>query len=161
MDRKRDASAVPSDKAFLSQRSPLSPTKKGSHPRVLVVDDEAVIADTLAEILCRSGFASIAAYDAAEALEMALLWPPELLITDVSLPKMSGVELAITIKRVYPECKILLFTGRASAAELVYSAQRTGHAFTLLSKPVPPRDLLALVAERLGAGGSAQAAATA
>jgi CheY-like chemotaxis protein len=122
----------------------------GNFPRILVVDDESAIADTLTEILCRSGYPAIAAYDGTGALELALLSPPELLITDVVLPGMNGIELAITLKRVYPDCKVLLFSGQASTADLLTRAKCAGHSFTLLSKPVPPRDLLALVAERLG-----------
>jgi DNA-binding response OmpR family regulator len=119
-------------------------------PRILVVDDESAIADTLTEILSRSGYPAIAAYDGNGALELALLSPPELLITDVVLPGMNGIELALTVKRVYPDCKILLFSGQASTADLLTRARCAGHSFTLLTKPVPPRELLALVADRLG-----------
>jgi DNA-binding response OmpR family regulator len=116
---------------------------------VLVVDDESAIADTLTEILSRSGYAAMAAYDGNDALESALLTPPELLITDVVLPGMSGIELAITVRRIFPDCKILLFSGQASTADLLTSAKREGHHFTLLSKPVHPRDLLACVSDSL------------
>lgn len=92
----------------------LSAHSSGNRPRVLVVDDEAVIADTLAEILSLSGFPAVAAYDGNGALGAALLQPPEMLITDVALPGMNGIELAVTIKRVYPDCKILLFSGQAN-----------------------------------------------
>jgi DNA-binding response OmpR family regulator len=115
----------------------------------MVVDDESVIADTLAEILSRSGYAAITAYDGNEALETALLTPPELLITDVVLPSMSGIELAITMRRIFPDCKTLLFSGQAATTDLLASAQGEGHHFTLLNKPVHPRDLLAHVAENL------------
>jgi DNA-binding response OmpR family regulator len=118
-------------------------------PVVLVVDDESAIADTLTEILSRSGYAAIAAYDGNDALENALLTPPELLITDVVLPGMSGIELAITMRRIFPDCKILLFSGQACTADLLTSAKREGHHFTMLSKPVHPRELLAHVAESL------------
>lgn len=118
-------------------------------PVVLVVDDESAIADTLTEILSRSGYAAIAAYDGNDALENALLTPPELLITDVVLPGMSGIELAITMRRIFPDCKILLFSGQASTADLLVTAKREGHQFTLLSKPVHPKELLAHVADSL------------
>jgi DNA-binding response OmpR family regulator len=118
-------------------------------PVVLVVDDESAIADTLTEILSRSGYAAMTAYDGNDALETALLTPPEMLITDVILPGMSGVELAITVRRIFPDCKILLFSGQASTADLLTSAKNQGHHFTLLSKPVHPRELLACVAEAL------------
>jgi CheY-like chemotaxis protein len=116
---------------------------------VLVVDDESAIADTLSEILSRSGYTAVTAYDGEEALESALLMPPEMLITDVQLPGMSGIELAITVKRVFPDCKILLFSGQASTAELLASADRAGHRFALISKPVHPTDLLKRIAEGL------------
>lgn len=89
------------------------------------------------------------AYDGQEAMEIALLTPPELLITDVSMPGMSGIELAITLRRVFPDCKILLFSGDVATAGLLAVAQRAGHTFTLLSKPVHPEELLARVSESL------------
>ncbi len=121
-----------------------------NRPMVLVVDDESVIADTVVKILNLSGYAAVAAYDADEALETALIAPPSLLITDVILPGKNGIELAITIKRIYPECKTLLFSGQASTADLMTSANRAGYRFTLLNKPVPPQKLLEIVEENLG-----------
>jgi CheY-like chemotaxis protein len=118
-------------------------------PVVLVVDDESVIADTVAEILSRSGYAAMTAYDGEEALETALLTPPEMLITDVVLPGMNGIELAIKVRRIFPDCKILLFSGQAVASDLLAPAQRSGHHFHMLSKPVHPKDLLAHVSESL------------
>jgi CheY-like chemotaxis protein len=123
---------------------------KNRRPVVLVCDDESAIADTLAEILSRSGYSAMATYDGEEALETALVMPPEMLITDVQLPGMSGIELAITVKRVFPDCKILLFSGQASTSELLASANRAGHNFALLSKPVHPTDLLKRIADGLG-----------
>lgn len=122
---------------------------EGYRPVVLVVDDESVIADTLAEILTRSGYTGIAEYDGDSALETALLTPPEMLITDVVLPGMTGIELAISVRRIFPECKIILFSGQASTADLLASARANGHQFTLLNKPLHPQDLLMRVSEGL------------
>ena len=119
-------------------------------PVVLVVDDESVIADTLTEILNRSGFAAIPAYDGEGAMESALLMPPELLISDVVLPGMSGIDLAIAVKRVYPDCRIILFSGQAATSDLLASANSRGHHFSLLKKPIHPTELLARVKETLG-----------
>jgi len=118
-------------------------------PVVLVVDDESIIADTLAEILTRSGYDGIAAYDGDSALETALLRPPEMLITDVVLPGMSGIELAITVRRIFPDCKVILFSGQASTADLLAAAREEGHHFTLLNKPLHPQDLLHRISEDL------------
>lgn len=124
-------------------------TPQGHRPVVLVVDDESVIADTLAEILTRSGYQGVAEYDADSALERALLTPPEMLITDVVLPGMTGIELAISVRRIFPECKIILFSGQASTADLLANARADGHHFTLLNKPLHPQDLLQRVSEGL------------
>jgi CheY-like chemotaxis protein len=86
-------------------------------------------------------------YDGEEALETALLMPPELLITDVMLPGMSGIELAIQMRRIFPDCRVLLFSGQAATSDLLASAARDGHQFTLLTKPVYPTDLLRRVSE--------------
>jgi DNA-binding response OmpR family regulator len=121
------------------------------HPRVMVVDDESTIADTLTEIFMRSGYAAVAAYDGEGALELALLNPPELLISDVMLPGMSGIELALSIRRIYPDCKVLLFSGQAATSELLSSAARAGHRFEMLRKPVHPATFLARAKEALQA----------
>ncbi|HZP06115.1 MAG TPA: response regulator [Terracidiphilus sp.] len=142
MNGRRTSPVVPIDQVPPADTSAYRPV-------VLVVDDESAIADTLTEILSRSGYAAMAAYDGNDALETALLTPPEMLITDVVLPGMSGIELAITIRRIFPDCKILLFSGQASTADLLTSAKSQGHHFTLLTKPVHPRDLLAYVSDSL------------
>jgi len=122
---------------------------EGRHyrPVVLVVDDECVIADSLTEILNRSGHTAITAYDATSALEIALLTPPDVLITDVVLPGMNGIELAITLRRIFPDCKVVLFSGNAATSAMLEPALRAGHNFVLLTKPVHPTDMLSRVAE--------------
>lgn len=116
-------------------------------PVVLVVDDETVIADSLSDILTRSGYAAIPAYDGEGALEAALLTPPEMLISDVVLPGMTGIELATIVQRMFPDCKVILSSGQSSAARLMDSADCARNQFIFLNKPVHPRDLLAQVAE--------------
>ena len=117
--------------------------------RIFVVDDEHCIADTLAVILRNAGYEASAFYDAQSALEQAVFCSPDLVISDVMMPGMNGVEMAVLIRERYPECKVLLFSGHAATADLLSYAQRAGHLFTLLSKPVHPRDLLAWVSESL------------
>jgi DNA-binding response OmpR family regulator len=118
---------------------------KSYRPAVLVVDDECAIADTLSEILRRSGFNAIAAYDGPSALDAALLNPPEVLITDVVLPGMNGIDLAISMRRIFTDCKVILFSGNAATSPLLASAMRAGHNFVLLTKPVHPGEMLAQV----------------
>jgi DNA-binding response OmpR family regulator len=118
-------------------------------PVVLVVDDEHVIADTLSVILGQNGFAAMTAYDGPSALEMAALVPPELLISDVMMPGMSGIDLAIAIKGSVPDCEVILFSGLAATAEHLTSARLAGHNFLALTKPVHPTEMLARVSERI------------
>jgi CheY-like chemotaxis protein len=142
MNSRNPSREVPIDQAPPADTSPYRPV-------ILVVDDESAVADTLTEILSRSGYTAMTAYDGPGALEIALLTPPELLITDVVLPGMSGIELAITIRRIFPDCKTLLFSGQASTTDLLASAKSDGHHFTLLNKPLHPTALLACIADTL------------
>ena len=118
-------------------------------PLVLVVDDERIIADTLSIILSRSGFSTMTAYDGLEALEIARTNKPDLVISDVMMPKMTGVDLAITLSEIIPACKILLFSGQAATVDLLQRAREAGHTFTTLTKPVHPTDMLKRVSDCL------------
>jgi DNA-binding NtrC family response regulator len=110
---------------------------------VFVVDDESVIADTLAIILNQAGFNAQAFYHPDKAIAAGVHSSPDLLISDVAMPGMTGVELAIHFRAVHPQCKVLLFSGQASTAGLLDAARERGYDFDLLSKPVHPTDLLA------------------
>jgi CheY-like chemotaxis protein len=68
---------------------------------------------------------------------------PDLLITDVIMGRMTGIELAIGVRSKLPNCKILLFSGQAATADLLAEAKSKGHNFDILAKPVHPADLLA------------------
>jgi DNA-binding response OmpR family regulator len=114
-------------------------------PVVLIVDDEVVITKSLAAILSISGFAPLTAYDGESALELACAVPPDLLITDVVMPGMTGIELAIALVARVPDCRVLLFSGQAATIDLLAQAHTEGHDFTLLTKPIHPKDLLASI----------------
>ena len=130
-------------------RKGLRPKTDQPKPVVLVVDDEAVIADTLTAILGRNGMTAMTAYDGESALEIMRTIPPDLLLTDVSMPGMSGIDLAIAAKQAIPGCKILLFSGQAVTMDLLADARDAGHDFTTLEKPIHPAELLALISETL------------
>ena len=111
--------------------------------RIYVVDDEHVIATTLAIILTQNGFDALAFGSAKEAITAADVFPPDLLLTDVVMPDMNGIELAIQFRQKYPDCKVLLFSGQAATNNLLEEAKGAGYDLELLSKPVHPQDLLA------------------
>jgi CheY-like chemotaxis protein len=129
----------------------LQPDQSPTVPVVLVVDDEHAVADSLVRILNRSGYAAEAAYDAESALEMALLVPPELLLTDVAMPGMDGIELAIAVRKAVPDCKVLLLSGQAVTSDFSAQGNQAGHDhFNVLTKPVHPDDLLSETSRLFG-----------
>ena len=111
-------------------------------PKVLVADDERVIADTLAMILNQSGFEARAVYTGEKALELAPEFKPEMLISDVIMADLNGIDAAIKIRTLLPGIKILLFSGQAATADLLERARAEGYDFEILAKPVHPQDLL-------------------
>lgn len=111
-------------------------------PKVLVVDDEQVIADTLAMILNQSGFDARAVYSGEKALELASTFAPDMLITDVIMADLNGIDAAIRMRSMLPQIKILLFSGQAATADLLEKARAKGYEFEILAKPVHPQDLL-------------------
>src|SRR5215469_3169820 len=111
-------------------------------PKVLVADDEHVIADTLAMILNQSGFQALAVYSGEKALELAPDFKPDMLISDVIMADLDGIAAAIRIREVLPSIKILLFSGQAATADLLEKAHAQGYDFEILAKPVHPQDLL-------------------
>ncbi|QEE31451.1 response regulator [Terriglobus albidus] len=113
---------------------------------VFVVDDEQVISQSLAIILRREGYDASYFTNPLEALEQMKITPPDLLISDVMMPEISGIELAIRVAERYPDCKILLFSGQAATSDLMNDARAQGYSFQLLPKPLHPRQLLEEIA---------------
>lgn len=113
--------------------------------RILVVDDEECIAETLVLILRSVGYDATARNDARSALEECELRVPHLVISDVMMPEMNGIELAIQIEQKYPESRILLISGLGSSFALLEEASQRGHSFEIMSKPIHPTDLLAKI----------------
>ena len=135
----------------------MTPDSKQEKPDVLVVDDEKRIADTLALILRSKGYLANTAYDGIQAYESCCNVMPRLLITDVVMPHMNGVELAIRIRSEMPHCSILLFSGQAATADILQDANKRGFRFELLAKPVHPEELLKKVRDLIGSAPRNQA----
>lgn len=119
--------------------------KEGKALHVLIVDDEKIIADSLASILKDKGFAATAAYNGEQALELATTVYPDVLLSDVVMPGISGVELALRLIRLLPSCRVLLYSSIAVVTNLLKAPRATNYPFTLLAKPIHPDDLIALL----------------
>jgi DNA-binding NtrC family response regulator len=110
--------------------------------RILIVDDERNIADTLAMVFKIKGHEAMAVYSAESAVETIETFEPDIVLSDVMMGKMTGVDLAIYLSKARPDCKVLLFSGQAATADLLREASRKGHEFRLLAKPIHPQKLL-------------------
>jgi DNA-binding NtrC family response regulator len=109
---------------------------------IYVVDDEPIIASSCAKILNLSGFQATAFVNAESAIEGAKSGCPNLLIADINLPGMDGLELVLHFKSLCPGCKVLLVAGSPENKDLVEAA-----GLHFLLKPVQPRELLAAIAK--------------
>ena len=111
--------------------------------RVLVVDDDKLVADTLSLVFRANGFEAEARYSVADALERARTYDPELLLCDVTMPERDGLELATVMDRELPQCKILMLTAYSTnLAKVGEHARMMKRPVTVLSKPCRPEDLL-------------------
>ena len=119
-----------------------SATPARRKPIILVSDDEPAIADTMVTILNHYGYDASAVYTGLGEVERARQIRPDLVLTDIIKPDLNGIESAICIRRLLPQCKIVLMSGAPSAADLLADARARGYTFEVLAKPIHPQDLL-------------------
>lgn len=111
--------------------------------RVLVIDDDRLVADTLSLIYNANGYECQASYSAADGFERAQHFAPALLLCDVTMPDESGLQLAERLQETMPDVRVLLLTAYASnAAKVSAHSRRTRRPLKLLAKPCRPDDLL-------------------
>ena len=117
--------------------------------KILVVDDEAPIANVVAMKLRNAGLEVIVAMDGLEAYELAIAEHPDLMITDLQMPGMSGLELcARLVAELDGGIPTILLT--AKGFELTAESVRELPVRRIMTKPFSPRELLAQVQELLG-----------
>jgi DNA-binding NtrC family response regulator len=115
--------------------------------RVLVVDDDRVVRNLIAEILRRAGHDVVAVAEAKEALRVAADGSIELVVTDVTMPGMSGLELAAAVRSGHPGLPVLIVTG-SGTDDMVADALASGAA-GVLAKPFTQAELRQAVADAL------------
>src|SRR5262249_25173787 len=118
-------------------------------PRVLIVDDDAMNRDILQTLLAARGLASLTATDGEEALATAIEQRPDLILLDVMMPKMDGIEVCRRLKSdpALPFMPIIMVTARADARDIVAGLEAGGDEY--LTKPVDPEALVARVKSML------------
>ena len=111
--------------------------------RILVVDDECLIADTLGLIFRKHGFEAQVAYSAKDALECARSFAPNLLLCDITMPERSGLELMADFNREHPDCRVIVLTGYyTNLVRVREQSSRYRRPARVLTKPCNPTDLL-------------------
>jgi DNA-binding NtrC family response regulator len=115
--------------------------------RILIVDDEKNIANTLAMIFEIRGHEVKTANSAEEAVEIVDSFEPDVVLSDVIMGKMTGVDLAIYLSKSRPDCRVILFSGQTATANVLAEANRKGHSFRLLAKPIHPVRLFEEISE--------------
>ncbi|MFZ0633723.1 MAG: response regulator [Acidobacteriaceae bacterium] len=138
---------------FLPLDGPVPPLPEGlerdgrqaarSRLRVLVVDDEPLIAQTVTAILNANGFEAMEATCGEDALVAAHSFQPDIVLSDVLMPRMTGVDLGVRLRDELPQTRVLLFSGQAATSELMRRAEERGYHFELFPKPIHPDELIA------------------
>jgi CheY-like chemotaxis protein len=131
--------------------------------RVLIVDDELDVRDAIKRVLERSGYVVRAAEDVPAALEELRREPVEVVITDIIMPKVNGVDAIHAIRAEFPAVKIIAISGGGNFGITAYkptaitttaylaAAERAG-AHHILTKPFESSDIVQAIAAVLGMG---------
>ncbi|QYU70990.1 response regulator [Leptolyngbya sp. 15MV] len=124
----------------------------GSSPTVLLADDEPLITSVVAQKLRSAGFQVLVAHDGEEALEVASRTPPDVVVTDLQMPRLSGLELAIRLKAMPSTTNVPVIMLTARGYIVGQSELGSTNIRYLMSKPFSPREVLAKVNAVLGRG---------
>ncbi|WP_224368505.1 response regulator [Hyalangium versicolor] len=122
--------------------------------RILVVDDEFDVREGLAKLLAMEGYDVATAENGTRALERARAAEFDLVLTDLRMPGMSGVETLVELKKLQPDVMVIVVTGFASDATAA-NCVREG-AYDVVHKPFDLNQLLSLIEKALDTGKGAR-----
>jgi CheY-like chemotaxis protein len=127
------------------------PTTVPARPTVLVVDDDPALLDSLKLLLEVDGFAVTTAENGVRGLQAFRNRGPDIVLIDVMMPKLDGIESVRQMRRERPDAKIVVMSGEARLGQpdLQRTAQELG-AVAVLRKPFDPDVLAALLRDVLG-----------
>lgn len=120
-------------------------TGESKGTKVLVIDDDRLVADTLAEILRLHGFSASAVYSGEEAISFAERFEPEIILSDIRMHQVDGIEAAQTIRQLHPESRVILFTASTVNTRMKAAIERSG--FEFLQRPLHPRSVLSALCQ--------------
>lgn len=113
--------------------------------KIIVVDNEETVADTLKLVLDEFGCDTRVAYTSETGVELLRDFQPDMLITEVIMPGITGIEAALQVLARLPSCKVLLMSADEATGALLDAARAQDHHFEVLVKPFHPEDLLAKI----------------
>jgi DNA-binding response OmpR family regulator len=121
----------------------MSATSKPISPLILVVNDEEALREIFVDALQAAGYRAMSACDGARALKVLAKERVDLLMTDILMPEVDGMELIMQARKAHPRLKVLAMSGggRTSAEVLINIARHLGVQRTL-EKPFDPAILL-------------------
>jgi DNA-binding NtrC family response regulator len=121
-----------------------------SQHRVLIIDDNEMIREALSEMLSQAGYSILEAEDGKSAIQLTSLEPVDLIITDLFMPEIDGLEVIQHVRRQHPRVKIIAMSGGGSRGlvELLSVAQKMG-AHKIFMKPFEWDEILGAIEELL------------
>ncbi|HPH95699.1 MAG TPA: response regulator [Anaerolineaceae bacterium] len=119
--------------------------------QILVVDDEPEMLEILCESLKVAGYAPVGVEDGVEAVLAVLKQPWDLILMDIRMPRLDGINAMRIIHEIYPAVPVITFTGQAGRGEMTQAAKFG--AYTSLLKPVSLTRLMEEIRTALGENG--------
>ena len=138
--------AAPADSSSAGEARPSTAGASEAPGRLLVIDDDASVRKFLVAALTEAGHSVAAAEDGARGIEIFRAHPCDIVLTDVRMPGISGLEVLKTVKQLSPGAEVIVITAHASL-DTAIEALRDG-AYDLITKPLPELDALHRVVDR-------------
>jgi CheY-like chemotaxis protein len=120
-------------------------------PLLMILDDDNAVRHTWTIIFRQQGYKVVPVDRGEAAIDAARDEAPDLLLADIHLPDMSGIEAARRVRQIAPACHVLLISGDSDSSEALDAARAQGVTFEVLPKPISPTDLIKRIADRLRA----------